>query len=208
MKKQTLAQVAKEAAAFMLDGAENEYLHAKERATLKLGISGHNRLPSNKKIKNMISLLAATELGEEVIKKRVRRMREIALELMLLIEEHDPFLIGSTLSGKIRATSDIDLHAYADDPAEIQDKLFAYGYQEAELEEIENSKGYFFHLKWEEEGFPVEITIYPWRERDVEPISSVTGKLMKRATVTALRSLITLANNSAVDGKDGVKNAS
>ncbi len=151
MKKQTLAQVAKEAAAFMLDGAENEYLHAKERATLKLGISGHNRLPSNKKIKNMISLLACNELGEDKIKSRVRGMREIALALMLLIEEHDPFLIGSTLSGKIRATSDIDLHAYADEPLEIQDKLIQYGYEDVDMEEIENLKGYFVHLKWEED---------------------------------------------------------
>lgn len=174
----------------MLDGAENEYLHAKERATLKLGISGHNLFPSNKKIKTMISLLAKVELGENLVKSRVRRMREIALEIMLIIEEHDPFLIGSTLSGKIRATSDIDLHAYADSPLEIQEMLETCGYKDIELEEIENLKGYFMHLKWEEEGFPVEITVYPWKKRDEKPISSVTGKLMKRADITAVRKVL------------------
>ena len=107
----------------MLDGAENEYLHAKERATLKLGISGHNLFPSNKKIKTMISLLAKVELGEQEVKNRVRRMREIALELMHIIEENDPFLIGFTLSGRIRATSDIDLDDYADSPLEIEARL-------------------------------------------------------------------------------------
>lgn len=174
----------------MLDGAENEYLHAKERASLKLGISGRNLFPSNKKIKTMISLLAKVELGENEIKSRVRRMREIALDLMNIIEEHDPFLIGSTLSGKIRATSDIDLHAYADSPLEIQEKLEICGYKDIALEEIENLKGYFMHLKWEEEGFPVEITVYPWRNRDIDPISSVTGKLMKRADSAALKKLL------------------
>ncbi len=190
MKKHSRVQVAQEAARFMLDGAENEYLHAKERATLKLGISGHNLFPSNKKIKTMISLLAKVELGEQEVKNRVRRMREIALDLMLIIEENDPFLIGSTLSGKIRATSDIDLHAYADSPLEIQEKLEMCGYKDIELEEIENLKGYFMHLKWEEEGFPVEITVYPWRNRDVQPISSVTGKLMKRAHAVALKKIL------------------
>ncbi|MCW5821412.1 MAG: hypothetical protein KIT34_01335 [Cyanobacteria bacterium TGS_CYA1] len=192
MKKLSRVQVAQEAAKFMLDGAENEYLHAKERATIKLGISGHNHFPSNKTVKGMISLLAKVELGEGEIKKRVRRMREIALEIMLIIEDNDPFLIGSTLSGKIRATSDIDLHAYADDPMEIQEKLELCGFTDIELEEIENLKGYFMHLKWEEEGFPVEITVYPWKNRDVQPISSVTGKLMKRADVNALKKILAL----------------
>ncbi|MDX2108405.1 MAG: hypothetical protein SFY67_18575 [Candidatus Melainabacteria bacterium] len=192
MKKLSRVQVAQEAAKFMLDGAENEYLHAKERATIKLGISGHNHFPSNKTVKGMISLLAKVELGEGEIKKRVRRMREIALEIMLIIEDNDPFLIGSTLSGKIRATSDIDLHAYADDPTEIQEKLELCGFTDIELEEIENLKGYFMHLKWEEEGFPVEITVYPWKNRDVKPISSVTGKLMKRADVKALNKILAL----------------
>lgn len=192
MKKLSRVQVAQEAAKFMLDGAENEYLHAKERATLKLGISGHNHFPSNKTVKGMISLLAKAELGEHEIKARVRRMREIALEIMLILDEKDPFLIGSTLSGKIRATSDIDLHAYADDPLEIQEKLELCGFTEIELEEIENLKGYFMHLKWEEEGFPVEITVYPWKNRDVQPISSVTGKLMKRADVNALKKILAL----------------
>lgn len=192
MKKLSRVQVAQEAAKFMLDGAENEYLHAKERATLKLGISGHNHFPSNKTVKGMISLLAKVELGEHEIKARVRRMREIALEIMLIIDDNDPFLIGSTLSGKIRATSDIDLHAYADDPMEIQEKLELCGFTEIELEEIENLKGYFMHLKWEEEGYPVEITVYPWKNRDVQPISSVTGKLMKRADVNALKKILAL----------------
>jgi len=192
MKKLSRVTVAQEAAKFMLDGAENEYLHAKERATIKLGISGHNLFPSNKTIKNMISLLAKVELGEDEIKKRVRRMRDIALEIMLIIEENDPFLIGSTLSGKIRATSDIDLHAYADDPVEIQDKLEQCGFADIDLEEIENLKGYFMHLKWEEDGFPVEITVYPWKNRDVQPISSVTGKLMKRADMNTLKKILAL----------------
>lgn len=192
MKKLSRVQVAQEAAKFMLDGAENEYLHAKERATLKFGISGHNHFPSNKTVKGMISLLAKVELGEHEIKARVRRMREIALEIMLIIDDNDPFLIGSTLSGKIRATSDIDLHAYADDPMEIQEKLELCGFTEVELEEIENLKGYFMHLKWEEEGYPVEITVYPWKNRDVQPISSVTGKLMKRADVNALKKILAL----------------
>lgn len=120
----------------------------------------------------------------------VQRMREIALELMLIIEEHDPFLIGSTLSGKIRATSDIDLHAYADSPLEIQERLEMCGYKDIELEEIENLKGYFMHLKWEKNGFPVEITVYPWKKRDEKPISSVTGNLMKRADIAAVRKVL------------------
>lgn len=179
-----------EAARFLADGSESEYLQAKERALMALGLSGQTRLPSNRKIKELIGQFTNAELGETEMKRRIREMREIALELMTLLEEHDPFLIGSTLSGKIRASSDIDLHAYSDDYEEVKMILVECGYDEVEEELVENRKGEFVHLRWHERGYPVEITIYPWSWRDLVLNSSVTGKPMKRADIRAVRNLL------------------
>lgn len=174
----------------MADGVETEYYDAKQRAVLALGLSSQTRLPSNRQIKDLIGRMTKEELGPDEMKRRVREMREIAVQIMIAIEQFDPFLIGSTLSGKIRTTSDIDLHAYCDDFVELKEQLISFGWTDAEEELVENLKGSFVHLKWHEQGYPVEITVYPWSWRDLTLYSSVTGRPMKRADLSALRKLI------------------
>lgn len=174
----------------MVDGIETEYLHAKERAVLMLGMAGQSRLPSNKEIKECILRLTRNKLGSDEVDRRVNEMREIAEAVMTAVEDFDPFLIGSTLSGEIRESSDIDLHAYCDDHEILLHRLLQWDYQDIEVDSVENRKGSFVHLRWQQGGYPVEITIYPWSTRDVVPISSVTCKPMKRADLPAVRHLL------------------
>lgn len=174
----------------MAEGSEDEYLQAKERAMMMLGLSSQTRLPSNKKIRGWVRRITEDELGAEELSRRVNEMREIALAIMLIIDHCDPFLIGSTLSGEIRLTSDIDLHAYSDNFEEIIDSLHKWGYEDIEAELVENRKGSFVNLKWIERGYPVEITVYRWSDRDVVQMSSVTGRPMKRADTLKVQSLL------------------
>lgn len=190
MSKVPLRRVAEEAARLMAAGAENEYIHAKNRALEMLGVTGQTRLPSNRKIKDCIAKLTQEELGVEEVTRRLRAMRQIAYDLMTVLEIFDPFLIGSTLTGEIRRSSDIDLHAYSDDYVEIKDHLEIFGYDEIDVEQVENRKGSFVHLRWMEQGYPVEITIYPWSWRALTMYSSVTGKPMKRADTHAVSKVI------------------
>jgi hypothetical protein len=155
-----------------------------------LGMSGQTRLPTNKQIRECIGQITQNELGEDEVKRRVREMREIAHDIMVLMEDHDPYLIGSTLSGDIRSNSDVDLHAYCDDFEILKDLLTTCGYEGVEEELVENTKGNFVHLRWTERIYPVEVTIYPWAWRHVVPISSVTGKPMKRADLLSVKKLL------------------
>jgi predicted nucleotidyltransferase len=190
MPKSNQRRVAEEAARLMAEGVESEYLNAKQRAASMLGLSSQTRLPSNAKIRAGIGQITKEQLGASEVHRRINSMRKIAAHLMLLIEDCDPYLIGSTLSGEIREGSDIDLHAYCDDYSMLTERLADYGYEAIEAELVENSKGTFVHLRWREEDFPVEITIYRWSSRHVVPISSVTGKPMKRADLSALRKML------------------
>jgi hypothetical protein len=183
----------------MVDGVENEYLHAKERAMLKLGLTSLNRMPSNREVRQWIGRLSRMDIGEEAIKRRLREMRLIAAEIMAELDDFDPYLIGSTLAGNIRENSDVDLHAYCDHWEEIKDRLIAAGYAEAEEELVENRKGSFVHIKWLEGNYPVEISLHPWINRDVIPISSVTGKPMKRVDLVGLQRLL---QHTAAPGSD------
>lgn len=194
MKKLARRRIAEEAARLMIEGTESEYLHAKERAIMMLGLSDQCPLPSNKEIKDCIASLTQAELGPDELNRRLKEMREIAEQVMTVIEDCDPFLIGSVLSGQIRRSSDIDLHAYSDDVAAVKSMLHTCGYEEVEEEIVENLKGSFVHLRWCERDYPVEITIYPWSWRDIVLYSSVTGKPMKRADLDATRKLIRNGN--------------
>ncbi|MBY0548838.1 MAG: hypothetical protein K2W95_16320 [Candidatus Obscuribacterales bacterium] len=190
MAKNVQRRVAEEAARFMVDGTETEYLQAKERALLMLGLSDQTRMPTNKAVREYVSRLTRSKLGEDEVRRRVREMREIAEQIMATLEDCDPFLVGSTLTGQIRETSDIDLHSYSDDPEQTMTLLSERGYEGVEAEVVENFKGTFVHLRWDECSYPVEITIYPWSWRDVVLNDCVTGKPMKRADIAGVRHLL------------------
>jgi predicted nucleotidyltransferase len=179
-------RVALEAARFLADGVETEYLHAKERAISALGLSSQTRLPSNRKIKDCVGLITREELGTQEVERRLTEMRAIAVEIMALLEDFDPFLIGSVLTGAISRNSDIDLHAYCDEVEILTNLLEDFGFEDLDVEHVENRKGHFVHIKWSEKSYPVEITVYPWSWRETVFYSSVTGKPMRRATLESL----------------------
>ena len=142
---------ALEATRLMVERVETEYLRAEERAILLLGLPYHTPYPTNRQIKHFIGVLTKKRMGAEVMAGRVRAMRELAEELMTVLEEFDPYLIGSTLSGQIRESSDVDLHVYCDHFEEVRGRLAAAGYDGVEVEFVENMKGRFVHLRWLEE---------------------------------------------------------
>lgn len=183
-------RLALEAARLMVERIETEYLHAKERAILLLGLPYNTPYPTNRQIKQFIAKLTENQLGEDVMAARVRRMRELAEEIMTVLLDFDPYLIGSTLSGQIRDSSDIDLHVYCRHYSEVQERLLTFGYEDVEEEFVENLKGTFVHLRWVEEGFPVEITIHDWSQHGEVFISSITGLPMKRADLEKVRKLL------------------
>ena len=183
-------RLALEAARLMVERIETEYLHAKERAILMLGLPYNTPYPTNRQIKEYIAKLTRNQMGPEAMAARVRHMRELAEEIMTVLVDFDPYLIGSTLSGQIRQSSDIDLHVYCDHFNQVQERLLSFEYEGVEEELVENQKGTFVHLRWLEQGFPVEITVHSWSQRGDVMISSVTGKPMKRADLDEVRRLL------------------
>jgi len=183
-------RLALEAARLMVERIETEYLHAKERAILMLGLPYNTPYPTNRQIKRCIARLTKNRMGPGPMAARVQQMRELAEEIMTVLVDFDPHLIGSTLSGQIRESSDIDLHVYCHHYTEVQMRLLSFGYEGVEEELVENQKGTFVHLRWLEQGIPMEITVHSWEQRGAVMFSSVTGKPMKRADLEAVRKLL------------------
>ncbi len=105
-------RVAEESAQLLYTEQEKEYRQAKLRASKTLGIKF---LPSNAEIATELDLLAEEKEGMER-QKRLVEMREKALQIMRILINFEPILVGSVWRGTAMRTSDIDIVAYSQYP--------------------------------------------------------------------------------------------
>ena len=117
--------MAREAATLLYFGAEKEYKQAKQKAAQTFGI---HFLPSNLEVALELDKIAEEHEGSQR-KERLVQMRREALDVMELLAEFFPVLIGSVWRGTIRQGSDIDIAVYTDEPLEVLNLLKASALQ-------------------------------------------------------------------------------
>src|SRR2546423_1857064 len=110
--------IALEAARLMYERVESEYYTAKRKAAKRLCRRGckPEDLPSNAEIRDLIQTFARLHEGEKRT-ANLRAMRLEALKLMRRLRQFKPRLIGSVMTGHVRAGSDIDLHLFPEGAA-------------------------------------------------------------------------------------------
>src|SRR5437764_4538559 len=108
-------QIAWEAARLMYSREEAEYYRAKQKAAHRIcqGWVKPADLPSNAEIRDEIQAFARLHEGSERT-VHLREMRLEALRVMRILGRFRPRLIGSVMTGHVRAGSDIDLHLFSD----------------------------------------------------------------------------------------------
>lgn len=186
-------QIAWEAARLMYQRQESEYYRAKLKAARQVcrGWVKPRDLPSNAEIRHEIQNLARMIEGESRL-DRLREMRLEALRLMRRLEKFRPRLIGSVLTGHIRAGSDIDLHLFSDSLEAVCSELDYHGYRyDVERKRIrkQGEEQIYRHIHIED-NFPFELTVYPRGESSRVFISSITGKPIERANLTELEDFL------------------
>lgn len=112
-------KVAREAAYLLYRGVEKEYKQAKLRAAQTLGTSS---LPSNRQVALQLDKIAEETEGD-ARRKRLIQMRQQAYELMRILKDYPPVLVGSVWRGTIHHNSDIDLVVYSRDPQDVLKKI-------------------------------------------------------------------------------------
>ena len=181
-------EVIKLAAELMYFDGVKEYLTAKRMASKQLGI---DIFPSNAEIRDAVDQLA--ELHEPNRGENLHQMRRVALEIMEILEEFHPRLIGSVLTGIIKSTSDIDLHVFADEYEEVIRVLDERGLEydfEMVTARKNNELRDFPHIYVYKDEHTIELSIYELSEIRVRQRSSITGKPMEYATITKLRKML------------------
>lgn len=186
-------QIAWDAARLMYQREESEYFRAKLKAARRLGHRWVKPadLPSNTEIRDQIQSFARIHEGDRRT-ENLQAMRLAALRMMRLLAPYKPRLIGSVLTGHVRAGSDIDLHVFSDSVEAITGRLdhegLAYDIERKQVRK-DGRERVFTHVHVQDR-FEFELTIYAADQAHIVTKSSVTNKPMQRASLAELRKLL------------------
>ncbi len=187
------ARLAQEAARIMAEHGIEDFLQAKRKAADRLGVHEVSVLPSNVEIE--AALRAHQRLfGGDSHGHTLKEQRRIALDTMRLLEEFQPRLVGSVLTGTATEYSDINLHLFADRSESVAIRLIEIGvphqfYERRVKMDAERSINYPA-LRFEASGRTVDATVFPIDGIRQAPYSPVDGRPMKRADVREVSDLI------------------
>jgi len=173
-------QIAWEAARLMYSREEAEYYRAKQKAAHRIchGWVKPADLPSNAEIRDEIQAFARLHEGSQRT-SHLREMRLEALRVMRLLARHRPRLIGSVMTGHVRAGSDIDLHLFSGSIDAITDILDEQGMvYDVERKRVRkhNEERVFTHIHLQDR-FPIEDH---WFIRLTRPITSSRARSLAK----------------------------
>src|SRR3954453_10209873 len=188
------SQIALLAARLMYAREESEYFTAKRKAARQMGVDFRFRpkdLPSNAEIREQIAALANVYEGESR-QDNLMQMRLEALRMMRRLDAFRPRLIGSVLTGHVRKGSDIDIHVFSDHRSAVLGVLDEENLPyDVEVKRVlkQNEERHFTHIHVRDR-FNFELTLYAADKVNYPFKSSITGRLIERATVPELELLL------------------
>ena len=192
------AGIAQLAAQIMYGEEVKQYFTAKRLAAKRLLGQNHSKsiryrpqdLPSNGEIKQAL-LELVTDIEGEGRTRRLFAMRVVALEAMEGLEPFFPRLIGSVATGHVRSGSDIDLHVFAWDAADVETHVQSLGWahETQRVNILKHGKVMSFTHVHVADVFPLELTVYAPSELSHRPRSSTDGKPIVRLRSSTLRTL-------------------
>ncbi|XLZ69611.1 hypothetical protein ABT364_24225 [Massilia sp. SR12] len=151
-------------------------------------------LPDNEQIEEEVRLYHAL-YNADTHPAHVFRLRTLALQVMEMLEQYQPFLTGSVLSGSAGMHDDIHLQLFADSAKEVQIYLLNKNLQ-IEISQSPHFRGPRFEdvetvsFMWKNEGVHVEL----YEQDDLRGAKKKSGDKLLRADIAELRSIL---NNSS-----------
>ena len=111
--------VATRAAEIIMEEGITDYLFAKRKAAKFLGLLTNDNLPSNQEIDN--ALKEYQNIFQEVVDSEIiSKIKEEALNTMLLFEDFNPHLTGQLLEGLIPKFPKIQINLFTDNIKEVE----------------------------------------------------------------------------------------
>ena len=185
--------LAQEAARIMAEHGIEDFLQAKRKAAGRLGVNDVSVLPKNIEIE--AALREHQRLfGRDSHDLTLKEQRRIALDTMRMLEEFQPRLVGSVLTGTATNYSDINLHLFADRPESVALHLLEirvpHEFYERRVKMDAERTINCPALRFEASGRTVDATVFPIDGIRQSPYSPVDGRPMKRADAREVAALV------------------
>jgi hypothetical protein len=185
--------ICEEAARIMIDHGITDYQSAKRKAVQRLGISPRRTdLPSNKEIGDAMRVRLRLFDGDG-LNDRYHKRLERAVEVMVLLEEFRPRLVGPLLDGIATRHGAVELHLFCDAAEHVMDRLWEMGLPHKPFDKrvrfpsdhYEQVPGFAFD--WKSSAF--EVLVFKYQRIRQAPLCPVEGRPMRRASASRVQEL-------------------
>ena len=194
-------QVAIEAARLMMEQGIADYLLAKRKAALRLGLKDHAALPANHEIELALIENRRLFLGPES-RRTLRELRSKALRCMQLLKPFRPRLVGAMVSGAITSTSAVELHLYTDSvetvAMHLMDERIDYDLVERRVRYATDNSRLTPVYCFDFDEVDIEGYVFALDGERQPPLSPIDGKAMVRVNEQGVRDLINTEQSASV----------
>ena len=189
----TRMEIAQLAAKFLAVDGVNDYLAAKRKAALQLGIQPDKGMPTNVEVEQALieyqSLFQNSQQSELLYDMRCK-----AVKTMRMLDQYWPRLVGPVLTGTATRHTEITLHLVSDEPEQIGFRLdehaIPYSSCAKSVKTGKTEKKDFPAYQFIADKTSILLVVFPERQKHVCPLSTITGKPMRRATVSEVEKLL------------------
>jgi hypothetical protein len=186
------AQIAAAAARIMAEDGIDDFALAKRKAARQLGALDAQALPANDEIEGELRAYRELYQAEEQ-PERIAELRRVALDAMRALEQFNPYLTGSVLTGLAGPYAQVDLQLFPDSAKDVEifllDRNVAFRTQEGRRFTGDRARAVsVLSLDWR--GVPLRLSVFDPRDERVALKTSQAGRVMDRAGIAELGALL------------------
>lgn len=178
--------ICEEAARIMVEHGITDYGFAKKKAVQRLGLSPRRtELPSNRELAEAMRVRLRLFDGAG-LNERYRARLERAVEIMALLDDFRPRLVGPLLEGIATQHGAVQLHLFCDAPESVMLRLEDMQVPHKPFDrrvrfpsdQYEQVPGFSF--EWRNSAF--DVLVFQYRRIRQAPLCPVEGRPMRRAS--------------------------
>jgi len=182
--------IASFAARIMVEDGIEDYATAKRKAARQAGVPDTRQLPTNEEVDAALRTHQTLFEGE-VHRERVLELRSRAVKIMRELEEFNPYLTGSVLSGNAGKYADINLQLYVESPKSVQLYLIDRGisYRAGQCRLYCGDEARMVPTFTIDDVVPIELVLLGLDDLRRPIRTTADGKPIERARVQAVQAL-------------------
>ena len=189
----TRMEIAQLAAKFLAVEGASDYLAAKRKAALQLGVHPDKGMPTNVEVEQaLIGYQSLFQNRQQV--EHLYDLRCKAVNAMRMLSLYWPRLVGPVLTGTATRHSEIILHLISDEPELIgfllDDNAIPYNSCTRTVKTGRTEKKEYPAYRFIADRTSIILVIFPERQKHLCPLSTITGKPMRRASVGEVEKLL------------------